>query len=193
MAVVHIPLTLKVDTQLLAWICLTRSLWCSRAKPSQALLQSTCTQLKKSTRTCGSIMWPRHQASWLSVLRVSSCSSSMQLTLSSTGVLKSDALLTDQATQPFNSATTRTHICMLEWATTHWSIPSSTIPLSKRTFSTEMKMATTLSPISVLELKTTTFPSDTAIRSCSATSRLTSKVSVYPGMNTTNSSTSCRE
>jgi hypothetical protein len=42
-------------------------------------------------------------------------------------------------------------------------------------------------------LKTTTYPSATAIRSCSATSKPTSKVSVYPGTSTTNSSTSCRE
>lgn len=147
----------------------------------------------KSTPTCGSIMCPSHRVSWLSVLKVSSCNSSSLLTLSSTGVLKSAALLTDQATQTFSSATTPTRISMLVRATTHWSIPNSTIPPSRRTSSTELKMATTLSPTSVSELKMTTSPSATATRSCSATSKPTSKVSVYPGTSTTNSSTSSRE
>lgn len=138
-------------------------------------------------------MCPSHRVSWLSVLKVSSCNSSSLLTLSSTGVLKSAALLTDQATQTFSSATTPTRISMLVRATTHWSIPNSTIPPSRRTSSTELKMATTLSPTSVSELKMTTSPSATATRSCSATSKPTSKVSVYPGTSTTNSSTSSRE
>jgi len=138
-------------------------------------------------------MCPSHRVSWLSELKVSSCNSSSLLTLSSTGVLKSAALSTDQVTQTFSSATTPTRISMLDRATTHWSIPSWTILPLRKTSSTELKMATTQSPTSVSELKMTTCPSATATRSCSATSKLTSRVSVYPGTSTTNSSISSRE